>query len=122
MLENNIIEQKTTDSIYTTYKQQFKVYNKKYRETHQDKIRAIRQSDTYKKSKREFLERNPDYYNNYYYNHKEKILERQRNAKTFCEVCNKHISSSHFNQHSKRQIHIDNLNKLEILKSRCHEN
>lgn len=122
MLENNEISHPPIESSkYNIYRERFKIYNRKYRETHQDKIKEIRESENYKKSKELFKERNPNYYREYFNKNKDKILERQRNSKTFCSVCNKNISSSHFNQHSKRQIHLDNLSKVET-KSSSDEN
>lgn len=110
MLENN--EQPTSLSKYDRYRQQFKIYNRRYRETHQEKIKEIRQSENYKKAKEQFIERNPNYFSEYYTKNKDKLLERLKQQQTYCNACEKYISTSHLKAHNQRPKHINNLSKL----------
>lgn len=50
---------------------------------------------------------------NYYYLNKDTI-NKKRNEKIFCDVCNSHVTSSNLQRHKRSKKHIKNKTKIQI--------
>jgi hypothetical protein len=86
-------------------------YYKQYYQDNKEKMKQIREKDSYKEAIKRFYEKNPNYWDNYYSVNKDIINKRKREDKIKCEICNIEITKAHKSDHSRSKRHISNAEK-----------